>query len=109
MAGSSAGRTTWSFTAVLLPCSAPLQLWLLNKALAGAKVSYSVPAYQSLLIVMNLLAAGIFYDEFTCHPEVVPFVAGGILAVIAGLGVVHLSPSKARGRTRPCHLGQRLG
>ena len=81
---------TWA-AFVLLPCSAPLQLWFLNKALAGAKVSYSVPAYQSLLIIMNLLAAGIFYDEFTCHPEVVPFVAGGILAVLAGLGVGPLS------------------
>mmetsp|Transcript_28917 Transcript_28917/g.92652 ORF Transcript_28917/g.92652 Transcript_28917/m.92652 type:complete len:266 (+) Transcript_28917:1042-1839(+) len=87
---------TWA-AFVLLPCSAPLQLWFLNKALAGAKVSYSVPAYQSLLIIMNLLAAGIFYDEFTCHPEVLPFVAGGILAVLAGLGVLSLTNRDAEG------------
>jgi multidrug transporter EmrE-like cation transporter len=44
--------------------TAPLQLYLLNSTLASSPVSYAVPLYQALLIMLTAAAGGIFFREF---------------------------------------------
>ena len=47
----------------LVTC-APLQLYLLNSTLASSPVSYAVPVYQALLVMLTTAAGGIFFLEF---------------------------------------------
>jgi len=132
MAGSTRAWSdplTWgSFVAIGL--SSPLQLYLLNETLAGAKVSLAVPAYQSTLIVMNLLAAGVVYGEARCasrpsrdnrtrltasvcvgefehaSPQQLYFFGGGVACSIVGLVMLTLADEPAESSSEP--LGDRL-
>ena len=47
----------------LLTC-APLQLYLLNACLVSSPVSYAVPVYQALLVLLTTMAGGLFFKEF---------------------------------------------
>ena len=47
-----------------LVVTAPLQLYLLDTALTGSAVSYAVPVYQALLILLTTVLGGVFFGEF---------------------------------------------
>ena len=72
-----------------LGVAAPLQLYLLNATLASSTVSYAVPLYQALLIVMTTAAGGIFFGEFAriSANNGAAFAVGSLVAMI-GLGVL---------------------
>lgn len=65
---------------------APLQLLLLNSTLTNSPVVFAVPLYQTLLILLTILAGGIFFDEFDQLENTCEIVfAGGVISSIGGL------------------------
>ena len=69
---------------------APLNVKLLDEALEAAPATYGIPVYQSLLVIMTILAGGFFFDEFDklkTNVQMGCFV-GGILLVVCGLGLL---------------------
>mmetsp|Transcript_14422 Transcript_14422/g.43045 ORF Transcript_14422/g.43045 Transcript_14422/m.43045 type:complete len:396 (-) Transcript_14422:26-1213(-) len=76
---------------LVLPVAAPLQLWLLNSALAEARTAFAVPAYQSALIGLNLAAAGLLFGEYDgADARDLSFFGGGVLCAAAGLATLSL-------------------
>mmetsp|Transcript_55312 Transcript_55312/g.89448 ORF Transcript_55312/g.89448 Transcript_55312/m.89448 type:complete len:327 (+) Transcript_55312:59-1039(+) len=65
---------------------APLQLYMLNSTLVISPTSYAVPLYQTLLVLLSILAGGTFFKEFAAvsTDSFVVFIAGVVLA-LAGL------------------------
>ena len=47
-----------------LGLTAPMQLYLLNTTLASSPISYAVPVYQALLVMLTTAAGGLFFQEF---------------------------------------------
>ena len=76
--------------------TAPLQLYLLNATLASSPVSYAVPVYQALLVLLTTAAGGLFFGEFerTTLAGDCAYAGGGVLA-IAGLSVLGAAASAA--------------
>ena len=74
--------------------TAPLQLYLLNATLASSPVSYAVPVYQALLVLLTTAAGGLFFGEFarTTLEGDCAYAGGGVLA-IAGLSVLGAAAS----------------
>lgn len=72
-----------------LGLTAPLQLFLLNATLASSPVSYAVPVYQALLIILTTAAGGVFFREFAHFPfsSAVVFLTGLFVAIV-GLGLL---------------------
>lgn len=68
---------------------APLQLVLLNAALAWSPTSFAVPIYQCLLVLLTIVGAGTFFEEFgqMTWNWMAGFVLGVVLS-IAGLLVI---------------------
>ena len=75
---------------------APLQLYLLNSSLGSAPSTYAVPCYQSLLILSNATAAGIFFQEFATLPTPkLCRMGAGFLVSVAGIGALSSSTAAA--------------
>jgi hypothetical protein len=71
---------------------APLQLALLNTALVHSPVSFAVPMYESLLIVLSIVAGGTFYREFDGMSAAATYGFGaGVLVTVCGLALLALS------------------
>lgn len=81
---------------------APLQLVLLNCVLAASPVSYGVPAYESLLILLSVVAGGTFYREFDGMSAALTtgFVAG-VVVTVCGLAMLALSHAHAEAKRAP--------
>lgn len=79
--------------------TAPLQLYLLNGTLASSPVSYAVPVYQALLVLLTTAAGGLFFGEFqrTTLGSDCAYAGGGVLA-IAGLVVLGAAASATAGK-----------
>ena len=78
----------WMALGGLAVC-APLQLWLLDAALASGDITYAVPLYQSMLVTLQLAAAAIFFHELGTTPtERLRGFAAGICVAIAGLVIL---------------------
>jgi len=77
---------------------APLQLYLLNVALANSNVVFAVPLYQSLLLTLTMAVGGAFFSEFNelTWSEAIGFVFGTLL-VIVGLGWLALVSNAQNG------------
>mmetsp|Transcript_992 Transcript_992/g.2673 ORF Transcript_992/g.2673 Transcript_992/m.2673 type:complete len:392 (+) Transcript_992:2-1177(+) len=75
-----------AFSLLAILIMAPLQLALLNSCLVRSPVSYAVPLYESLLIILTVTAGGTFYQEFEHYKGhyFFGFIAGVVLT-IAGL------------------------
>jgi hypothetical protein len=87
------GLTSLAFWASLfgLAAFAPLQLVLLNSTLAGSPVSFAVPVYQTLLIVLTILAGGTFFLEFGSMDAAHGLVFGlGVALAVVGLCILSL-------------------
>lgn len=85
--------TSLAFWASLfgLVAFAPLQLVLLNSTLASSPVSYAVPVYQTLLIVLTILAGGTFFLEFGSMDAVHGVFFGlGVALSVLGLCILSL-------------------
>lgn len=54
---------TWG-SAVGLAMTAPLQLYLLNMTLASGAVTFTVPLYTSLIMILTIAAGGLLFEEF---------------------------------------------
>jgi len=74
--------------------TAPLQLYLLDTALTGASVSYAIPCYQALLIVLTTISGGIFFNEFGAmtYDHMACFGVGVALAT-CGLALLSAKPA----------------
>jgi hypothetical protein len=74
-----------------LAAFAPLQLVLLNSTLANSPVSFAVPVYQTLLIVLTILAGGTFFLEFgTMDAGHGVFFGLGVALSVFGLCILSL-------------------
>jgi hypothetical protein len=82
---------SWLAAAALV-VYAPLQLALLNSAIVQSPVSYAVPMYESLLIVLSIVAGGTFYREFDgmSAQATYGFVAG-VAVTVGGVCLLALS------------------
>ena len=82
--------------------TAPLQLYLLDTALTGSSVSYAVPVYQALLILLTTAAGGVFFGEFETmtRPQLLSFCAGVATAAL-GLAVLSASGGQAADEVAP--------
>jgi len=47
-----------------LAATAPLQLYLLNMTLASGAVTFTVPLYTSLIMILTIAAGGLLFEEF---------------------------------------------
>lgn len=84
-----AGGPALCFAIAGLLISAPLHLNLLNKTLAGAACTVSVPCYQFLMMFCTTAAGGLLFDEFASQPwPNVGAYAIGVIVAAAGLGVL---------------------
>ena len=85
-----------------LVCCAPLQLYLLDTALTGSAVSYAVPVYQALLIVLTTAAGGVFFGEFeTMGREQRLAFCAGVATAALGLAVLSASGGQAADEVAP--------
>merc|ERR1740117_425618 len=82
--------------------TAPLQLYLLDTALTGSAVSYTVPVYQALLILLTTAAGGVFFGEFETMTgqQLLSFCAGVATAAL-GLAVLSASGGQAADEVVP--------
>ena len=82
--------------------TAPLQLYLLDTALTGSAVSYAVPVYQALLILLTTAAGGVFFGEFETMTgqQLLSFCAGVATAAL-GLAVLSASGGQAAEEVAP--------
>lgn len=82
--------------------TAPLQLYLLDTALTGSAVSYAVPVYQALLILLTTAAGGVFFGEFETmtRQQLLAFCAGVATAAL-GLAVLSASGGQAADEIAP--------
>lgn len=81
-----------------LVVTAPLQLFLLDRLLAGSSVTAAVPVYQSLLILLTSAAGGIFFREFsTMESGSTVLYACGMVMAISGIAILSRS-NAASGR-----------
>ena len=72
-----------------LVVTAPLQLYLLDTALTGSAVSYAVPVYQALLILLTTVLGGVFFGEFdTMSPTGLLIFGAGVATAATGLAVL---------------------
>lgn len=77
---------------------APLQLALLNTVLVHSPVSFAVPMYESLLILLSIVAGGTFYREFDGMSAALTYgFVAGVVVTVCGLGLLALSPAERRG------------
>ena len=79
----------------LVTC-APLQLYLLNSTLASSPVSYAVPVYQALLVMLTTAAGGIFFLEFE-KTSVTGDLAYGFGGAAAIVGLMVLGKASSDG------------
>jgi len=83
--GRPALRSFAFFASLLgLAVFAPLQLVLLNRTLATSPLSYAVPLYQTMLIILTILAGGTFFLEFGSMDRLhgLLFTCGVLLATL---------------------------
>lgn len=87
----------WIALAGLALC-APLQLYLIDVCLASGAVTYAVPLYQALLVIIEIIAAAIFFRELeSVSPNRLFGFGIGVAVATAGL-VVLTHGEKARSR-----------
>jgi hypothetical protein len=67
---------------------APYELYQLNGLIAGSPVTFAVPLYESLLIVLNVCLGGAFFRELQELESYFGFTTGVLLV---GIGVCALS------------------
>ncbi|KAL1496361.1 hypothetical protein AB1Y20_016317 [Prymnesium parvum] len=93
----AAAQPAFFISLIGLALTAPLQLYLLNATLSSSPVSYAVPLYQALLIMLTTAAGGIFFHEFAHIPvgNAVAFALGSAVAM-AGLFVLSLKVPQLR-------------
>ena len=96
---SAARQPAFILSLIGLALTAPLQLYLLNSTLASSPVSYAVPLYQALLIMLTAGAGGIFFKEFSdiTIANGVLFTLGATVAM-AGLAVLSLKVVEVKSR-----------
>lgn len=72
----------------LVSCG-PAQLYLLNSTLASSSLTFAVPAYQSLIIILTIASGGIFFNEFSQYDlhDAARFLAA-VMLVMVGLAVL---------------------
>lgn len=89
---------------------APLQLALLNSALVHSPVSFAVPMYESLLIVLSIVAGGTFYREFDGMSAASTYgFLSGVTVTVTGLALLALSHSPAERRSRASSIMSEAG
>ena len=92
-----------------LAVCAPLQLYLIDVTLASGAVTYAVPLYQALLVLLEIVAAAVFFRELETMSlsRLLGFAAGVILAT-AGLVVLSYA-NPAPGKSDGADPGARNG
>ncbi|KAL1499276.1 hypothetical protein AB1Y20_011486 [Prymnesium parvum] len=89
--GDTAGWGSWSTWLALvgLVFSGPVQFYMLHSALSSGRVALAVPVYQCLLILLTILAGGLFYHELHgLLPWQVVGFSVGLAACVFGLIVL---------------------
>lgn len=87
---------------VCLAFFSPFELYLLNSLIAGSPVTFAVPIYESLLIVLNVTMGGTFFEELAHLDDFAGAFVAGVLLV--GLGVCLLSLDHAPEASSPIAL-----
>lgn len=95
--GDEPGQIHTFISLACLLTFAPLQLYLLNIALARSPVSYAVPLYESLHIILAVAAGATLFLEFMdlSSGRVAGF-AIGVATTLLGLGLLNLEHRRAQ-------------
>ena len=84
----------------LLGACAILQIYLLNATLASSPVGIAVPMYQSMSIVLTILAGGAFFHEFAEVSPLSLFVfILGVACATAGLALLSRATTQDAGES----------
>jgi magnesium transporter len=96
---------TWA-SAVGLALCAPLQLYLLNMTLASGAVTFTVPLYTSLIMILTIAAGGLLFEEFVDIDKgfIIAFCTA-VLSVMVGLFILsHRQQARPRALCEVCAL-----
>mmetsp|Transcript_71494 Transcript_71494/g.190160 ORF Transcript_71494/g.190160 Transcript_71494/m.190160 type:complete len:421 (+) Transcript_71494:3-1265(+) len=96
---------TWG-SAVGLAACAPLQLYLLNMTLASGAVTFTVPLYTSLIMILTIAAGGLLFEEFIDVDKgfVVAFCLAVFFVMIGLFILSHRQQMREHSRLNSCSM-----